>query len=203
MRSEFDSGSSSTSGPALGDPVLIVPGLRDSGPGHWQTLWQQRIPGAVRVHQERWDEPDLARWSGRVAEVLAQFSRPAWLVAHSFGCLAAVHALAATGAAVRGVFLVAPADPEKFHIADRLPQRPLALRGLIVGSLTDPWLSWQKAESWAARWQLPLVCAGAAGHINAESGHGHWREGWTLFQRLRLKGHARARTVQQLIPVAV
>lgn len=186
---------------ALG-PVVIVPGLRDSGAGHWQTLWQQRLPEVVRVQQERWDVADLERWSERVADVLQRTS-PAWIVAHSFGCLASVRALAETGASVRGLLLVAPADPEKFHIAEVLPAGPLGVNGLMVGSLTDPWLSWRKAEQWARRWSLPLLCAGAAGHINVDSGHGHWPEGWNLLQRLRTRGHARGRAVQQLIPVAV
>ena len=183
-------------------PVIIVPGLRDSGPAHWQSLWERRLPNVVRVHQERWDEPDLERWSQRVADVLERTS-PAWIVAHSFGCLASVRALAQTGRAVRGVFLVAPADPEKFGIETQLPHEPLGVKGAMIGSLSDPWLSWQKAERWAARWKLPLLCAGSAGHINVDSGHGHWPEGWNLFQRLRTHGHTRGHAVHQLIPVAV
>ena len=31
--------------------ILIVPGWRDSGPGHWQSLWADALPGAVRVVQ--------------------------------------------------------------------------------------------------------------------------------------------------------
>jgi predicted alpha/beta hydrolase family esterase len=31
---------------------------------------------------------------------------------------------------------------------------------------------------------LPLISAGDAGHINAESGHGVWPEGWRAFQQL-------------------
>ena len=26
--------------------IIIVPGWRDSGPGHWQSLWAERMPGA-------------------------------------------------------------------------------------------------------------------------------------------------------------
>ena len=36
---------SSTSTPTL----VIVPGWRDSGPGHWQSLWSDAVSGAVRV----------------------------------------------------------------------------------------------------------------------------------------------------------
>lgn len=29
--------------------ILIIPGWRDSPPGHWQSLWAEQLPGAVRV----------------------------------------------------------------------------------------------------------------------------------------------------------
>ena len=29
--------------------ILIVPGCQDSGPGHWQSLWVERLPGVVRL----------------------------------------------------------------------------------------------------------------------------------------------------------
>ncbi|WP_042570518.1 alpha/beta hydrolase, partial [Ralstonia solanacearum] len=45
------------------------------------------------------------------------------LVAHSFGCLASLHWAAQARDAVAGVLLVAPADPDKFGVADRLAPR--------------------------------------------------------------------------------
>lgn len=184
------------------DRVVIVPGLRNSGPRHWQSHWQRQLPGVVRVEQEQWDVADLERWSAQVAATLQQ-AGPCWIVAHSFGCLASVHALASASSQVRGVFLVAPADPEKFRVADVLPTGTLPVPGLLVGSLTDPWLSWRKAEYWAQRWQLPLVCAGSAGHINTESGHTQWPAGLKLFQRFQGQGSANPQPVRQWIPVAV
>ena len=169
--------------------VLIVPGLRDSGPGHWQTHWQQRL-GARRVGQRDWNQPELTRWAGEVERALAAAGDAVyrtWIVAHSFGCLATLKALAASGAPVAGVFLAAPADPDKFGIGNALRLRSQA-PGLVVGSTTDPWLSWERAQQWAARWDLPLLSAGAAGHINVDSGHGAWAEGWQWFQQLRRIG---------------
>jgi uncharacterized protein len=32
-------------------PVLILPGLDNSGPEHWQTHWQKQNPHFVRVEQ--------------------------------------------------------------------------------------------------------------------------------------------------------
>jgi|GEM_PF-2964508 len=29
--------------------ILMVPGLNNSGPGHWQTIWEQSVPRARRV----------------------------------------------------------------------------------------------------------------------------------------------------------
>lgn len=101
----------------MGDPsildfrVLISPGLHDSGPEHWQTRWQQLHPSFERVVQRHWDAPELPDWSDAVQRSLRRSAKPTLIVAHSFGCLAAV--LATTAAPnVRGLLLVAPADPE-------------------------------------------------------------------------------------------
>lgn len=37
--------------------ILIVPGYGNSGPEHWQSRWQQRIPSARRVEQKEWAKP--------------------------------------------------------------------------------------------------------------------------------------------------
>lgn len=169
--------------------VLIVPGLHDSGSGHWQTVWQQRLPNVQRLQLRRWDQPDLQRWSDAIIEEVIRH-RVQYIVAHSFGCLGAVNAIAELQRTVRAMFLVAPADPEKFGVAPRLPHAPLPVPGLVVGSLNDPWLTWPKAQLWAQRWELPIYCAGDAGHINVQSGHGEWPEGWALLQRLLQIGKA-------------
>ncbi|MBE3032888.1 MAG: serine hydrolase family protein, partial [Actinobacteria bacterium] len=80
--------------------ILTVPGLHGSGPGHWQTRWEQRFPAWRRVEQADWSTPDLPRWSARVGEAVraalaerppTRSKRPVILVAHSFGCLASLH----------------------------------------------------------------------------------------------------------------
>ena len=63
--------------------IVIVPGWRDSGPGHWQSLWAEQLPGAVRVSQDDWLFPSRAAWVASIAaSVLAQ-PGPVVLVAHS------------------------------------------------------------------------------------------------------------------------
>ncbi len=44
-------------------PILIVPGLYNSGPDHWQSHWQRDLPGAERVDQTDWERPALGDWT--------------------------------------------------------------------------------------------------------------------------------------------
>jgi len=72
-----------------GDPVrlLVIPGLNDSGPAHWQS-WLQAHFGrhAVRVEQDDWASADLTRWSQRIEMTLARYPGSRWVAAaHSFG----------------------------------------------------------------------------------------------------------------------
>ena len=164
------------------DPVrlLIVPGLHDSGPAHWQTWLQQQSRQSVRVRQRDWHEPDLDAWAERIAATLAAQPPARWIaVAHSFGCLALAHHLARIADApadvrrpVRAALLVAPADPAKFGVAGRLPQSRLPLRATLIGSETDPWMPGDEARRWAGLWGARFLSLGDAGHINTEAGFG-------------------------------
>ncbi|MGD7253266.1 alpha/beta hydrolase, partial [Ralstonia pseudosolanacearum] len=53
-----------------GVAMLTVPGLYGSGPGHWQSRWEERFPDWRRVEQDDWSTPDLARWSARVGQAV-------------------------------------------------------------------------------------------------------------------------------------
>ena len=162
--------------------VLVIPGLHGSGPAHWQTWLQSRLPGAVRVEQDDWDHADLEAWSARIAEVLDEApDLPHVAVAHSFGCLALVHCLGQRRqhprrddrpAGVQGALLVAPAEPDRFHIADRLPHHGLDVPAMVFASETDPWMRITSARRWAAVWGANILNLGDVGHINTEAGFG-------------------------------
>lgn len=164
--------------------VLLVPGLHNSGPGHWQSRWQAMLPGAERVEQEDWDAPQLPAWSARLDALRARDDRPSLLVAHSFGCLTAVHSVSRDVRQVAGLLLVAPADPDKFGVAGLLPQRPLPCTSIVIASSNDPWMKLADAGAWAGRWNSEFIDAGALGHINAESGLGDWPSGLRRLQML-------------------
>jgi predicted alpha/beta hydrolase family esterase len=152
--------------------LLIVPGLNDSPPEHWQSWLQSRHRHSVRVVQRDWSVPDLDRWAARIDETLSRAGSGPWIaVAHSFGVLALVRHLAlAPQSPVCATLLVAPADPEKFGISARLPQGRLAAPSTMVLSNSDPWLSLEAGQRWAERWGTGRIRLGDVGHINVESG---------------------------------
>ena len=167
--------------------ILIIPGLNDSGPGHWQTWLQTQYRGAVRVRQRRFDQPDLDLWAQRITEVVDSASeQTTWIaVAHSFGTLALAHHLATrsrqdAGPRIRSALLVAPADPIKFGVDERLPRHGLGIPTTLVGSENDPWMPLPRAQLWADRWGSRFHNLAQAGHVNVDSGHGPWP--WARFK---------------------
>jgi predicted alpha/beta hydrolase family esterase len=154
--------------------LLIIPGLRDSGPTHWQTWLEAQHADAVRVVQRDWASTDLERWAARLANTVERAGPGPWVaVAHSFGVLAVLRHLAQQpGSSVAAALLVAPADPDRFGLGEMLPQRALGVPATLVISENDPWMSAASARRWAHRWSVPVVSLGAAGHINAEAGYG-------------------------------
>ena len=119
--------------------TLIVPGLQSSGQAHWQTWFEERIPGSVRVMQRDWNDPNLVDWSSRVRRDINRIPGKILIVAHSFGVLAAVQAASDHNERIAGALLVAPADPEKFDVADYMPLRFSQCRGRQYGrSLDEP-----------------------------------------------------------------
>jgi predicted alpha/beta hydrolase family esterase len=170
LHTPFDDSARAAARPRL----VIVPGLHGSGAGHWQTWLHGQMAASVRVEQDDWSEPDLERWSARVADTVAALGPgPHVIVAHSFGCLATVRAtLGRPRLDVAQVLLVAPAEPDRFGVAHALPQARLGLPSCVVGSETDPWMSPTQAHAWALRWGSDWINLGDAGHVNVASGHG-------------------------------
>lgn len=170
--------------------VLVVPGLHGSGDGHWQTRWEQLYPQFERVQQDDWAKPDLPRWSQRMAQALNESDKPVFIIAHSFGCLTTMQAASHERFKLAGALLVAPANPEKFGVADVLRDARLPCPGIVIGSSNDPWMASQRAAYWADRWGCGFLNAGAQGHINAESKLGDWEQGLQQFKQLLDMAHA-------------
>lgn len=167
--------------------VIIVPGWRDSGPGHWQSLWEERIPGAARVVQDDWASPKREAWVATLARLVLESSGPVVIAAHSLGCIATAHLPAEAAARVRGALLVAPADPERRAVLSDfapVPYAALPYRSIVVASSNDPYCPIRLAGAYARACGSEFVRMQQAGHINVESGHGEWPLGWALLQSL-------------------
>jgi len=184
--------------------VLIVPGLGGSGPDHWQTVWQARLPGCARVAQRDWDRPDRELWLQGLRAAIEAADGSVVLVAHSLGCALVAHAVARwrtlVARAVRGALLVAPADvdapdrtpPETRRFAP-MPTARLPFPATVIASVDDPYVAIARAREFARAWDAAFIDAGAIGHINAASGLGDWPAGRraldSLFARHGTLGH--------------
>ena len=95
-----------------------------------------------------------------------------------------------SGYGPKGAFLVAVPDPQSAnfpvmaHGFAPVPMVPFAFRSLVIASANDSFGSQAHAEHCAIAWGSTFVDIGQAGHINADSGHGEWNEGYALFQQL-------------------
>lgn len=163
--------------------IIIVPGLDNSGPDHWQSWLEGQLPQARRIHVADWAEPNLESWCDGILACLSPWESSI-LVAHSFGCLASIRAARLWPQAISGLALVAPADPEKFELSPVRFFEPLATRSVLVGSEDDPWLGFAKAERLAHALGADFINLGRAGHINARSGFGAWPGGLKLVRGL-------------------
>ena len=164
--------------------ILILPGLGNSGPDHWQSRWQARLSTARRVEQDDWDRPTREAWVGRLVEAVHASTRPAIIIAHSLGVSTAVLAADRLKDRVIGALLVAPPDADRPDLMPGpaldfgpVPMAPLPFPSLLVASRNDPYCEVNRASSFAEAWGSEFVDAGEAGHINVESGHGPWPEG--------------------------
>jgi len=171
--------------------VLILPGWENSGPLHWQSLWEQ-AHGYRRVEQHDWMRPLRGDWIARLEDVLLSCDEPAVLVAHSLGCIhtAAWAAHSRNTSRVKAALLVAPGDVEREDIRAQLPswspivRRALPFPSVLLGSHNDPYCTLERARDLAQAWGARFIDYGHRGHINADAGLGDWPEGHALLREL-------------------
>lgn len=174
-------------------PWVIVPGIWNSDPEHWQSIWQtDRGAEAVRIAPVSWSEPDPADWDAAITRAVTSVAEPPVLVAHSLGVLAAASWLAraavdARRPALAGAFLVAPPDPAATTFPDAArgfsaPARAATVPTRFVVSDDDPYCSAERAIAFAAVLGSEVVRVGALAHVNVASGIGAWPDGRSLLE---------------------
>src|SRR5262245_63297894 len=134
-------------------PVLMLPGYGDSGPEHWQSLWEVEDTGCRRVAQRDWLAPTLTEWRACLDDAVAACERPPILVAHSLGCVLAAHWTRQARRLIAGALLVAPADVDMLALVldvvasfVPVPLETLPLPSIVVASTDDPYVSVQRAQ---------------------------------------------------------
>jgi uncharacterized protein len=172
--------------------------IGNSGPDHWQRQWFEReAENSVWVEHESWDNPVRDAWVKDLDDTLAAVSGPKVIVAHSLGCTLLgewVRERAGDVGEVSAAFLVALPDPH----AENFPAEakgfsaaaydgPLPFPAVVIASEDDPYGSVEHAAVVAAQLGTRLIHVGRKGHINASSGLGDWREGWTLLDSLTFR----------------
>jgi predicted alpha/beta hydrolase family esterase len=181
--------------------VLIVPGLRDHAPGHWQTMLEARLLAQGRkvrsVPAMGRADLDCAARLHAIERAAQEIAGPLLLVAHSGGCIMVAHWAQRTMRRVAGALLAAPPDfdspmPEGYptlaQLADAgwlpVPRRRLPFPSLVATSSDDPLGALERVRELAAAWGSREVHLGAVGHLNPASGFGDWPQADELLREL-------------------
>ena len=170
-----------------GATVLIVPGLRDEAPDHWQTLLAARIAQAVTVKPMGRVDVDLRKRLDAIETAASAIEGPLVIVAHSAGCIMLAHWARETKRPVLGALLAAPPDigtpmPAGYPTVESLqaagwfpvPREPLPVASIVAASRNDPLARFDYVSDLAAVWGARLVDLGRVGHLNPASGYGDW-----------------------------
>ena len=164
--------------------ILIVAGLWNSGPEHWQTHWEHKYSKWERVAHRDWSNPERDEWVAELDAAIAHCEGRPILVAHSLGCMAVAHwAQCGSHMKIAGAFLVAPSDveapsyPVDPNAFAPVPMAPLPFPSVVVASSNDPFATLERSRAFARAWGSRLVEVKNAGHITDDSGYGPWPEG--------------------------
>ncbi|WP_413751993.1 alpha/beta hydrolase [Streptomyces sp. R-74717] len=167
--------------------VVIVPGLRDHVPDHWQTVLADTIADARTVPPLEKDRLSRDAQVAALDEALSDISGPVVLVAHSAGVMTTVHWAQRHRRPVKGALLAAPPDfdtplPEGYPTLGALrengwtptPRTPLPFPSIVAASTNDPLAAADRVADLARAWGSRLVDLGPVGHLNPASGYGAW-----------------------------
>lgn len=170
--------------------ILIVPGLGNSGQGHWQTIWENEF-GFVRINQRDWETPVRDEWVEAVQqEVSKHDSASVILVGHSLACNTIGYWSQKFPTKIKGALLVAPSDTESaVYPAGTVGFKPMPLtklpfRSTVISSTNDLYVSIERANQFATAWGSKLILLNDAGHINVDAGFGKWSGGLDFLKEL-------------------
>jgi uncharacterized protein len=185
--------------------VLIVPGLRDHVPQHWQTLLAAQLPRVVSVPPMGRDDLDCGVRVAAIEHAAQAIDGPLIIVAHSGGCIMVAHWAQQTRRPVLGALLATPPDfdtpmPEGYPAIDALtlggwlpvPRKVLPFPSIVAASRNDPLGRFVRVSALAHDWGSRVVDIGEAGHLNPASGYGPWPLAHAFIEQLAQADTVRA-----------
>ncbi|MFE3226177.1 RBBP9/YdeN family alpha/beta hydrolase [Nocardia sp. NPDC059228] len=177
--------------------VVIVPGLRDHVPDHWQTRLADQLDRVCTVPPLERDKLSCAARVAALDAVLTDIDGPVVLVAHSAGVMITVRWAQQSIRPVQGALLATPPDfetplPDGYPSREELdangwtpiPWRRLPFPSIVAASTTDPLATYRRVSAMAEAWGSRLVDLGDVGHLNPASGYGEWPRAAELLREL-------------------
>lgn len=168
---------------------LIVPGLGNSGPEHWQTYFQNSGDNFFKVEQQEWDAPICEQWIETIDKKVLEFNLSSIvLIGHSLGCSTIAHWATKYNRQIKGALFVAPSDLEspKYTFPATgfapIPLNKIKFKTIVVASADDIWVTPDRAKYFADNWGSEFINIGNAGHINVSSGFTTWDKGLEILK---------------------
>ncbi|WP_093131074.1 MULTISPECIES: alpha/beta hydrolase [unclassified Variovorax] len=176
---------------------LIVPGLRDFVPEHWQTFLAAQLPNAITMPPLDKDRMKCGAQVAALDAVITRIEGPVIVIAHSAGVMTTVQWAKRYNRAIHGALLATPPDfetpmPDGHSSMDVLekngwlpvPKATLPFRSIVAASRSDPLATFDRVADLASRWGSSLVDLGKVGHLNPASGYGPWPDAVDLVAEL-------------------
>lgn len=177
--------------------ILIVPGLREHVPDHWQTLLAASLSKVHTVAPLESDKLGRAARVDALDRALDAIGGPVILVAHSAGVMMVAHWASQSRRPIKGALLATPADvespfPPAYPTTDTLhahgwlpiPRRYLPFPSVLAASSNDPLCGFERAQEMAVDWGSQFEDLGPVGHLNPAAGYGAWPKALELIARL-------------------
>lgn len=171
---------------------IIVPGYGNSGKGHWQTLWQNKLGHCQRFSPTSWDHPNRDDWVAALERVVDEIDGPIVLIAHSLGCITVAEwAVIHNCDKILGALLVAIPDVQREDFPKEITgyEDPsltsLPFNSIAVLSSNDPYSALDRGTFFAERFDSRIKEIGPKGHINHESGLAEWKQGLGWLEELK------------------
>lgn len=132
---------------------FIVPGIGNSGNGHWQTYFETLGDNLQRIEQLDWDTPNCNDWTETIEKAISKYNaEDVVLIGHSLGCIAIANWAKQYNKKIKGAMLVAPSNTEApaYTFATTgfspFPLDKINFKTIIITSSNDPWISLNRVD---------------------------------------------------------